>query len=57
MFCFADHFNPILDQISKLEDVLAKVQFEQHWLEAEGDRHAISKISKLSFSRLNFLTC
>ncbi|XP_076909230.1 transmembrane emp24 domain-containing protein p24beta2-like [Bidens hawaiensis] len=41
LFCFADHFKPILEQISKLEDALYNIQFEQHWLEAETDRQAI----------------
>ncbi|GKB00873.1 transmembrane emp24 domain-containing protein p24beta2 [Tanacetum coccineum] len=31
-----DHFKPI----SKLEDALYNIQFEQHWLEAETDRQA-----------------
>lgn len=44
MFSFADHFKPILEQISKLEDALYNIQFEQHWLEAETDRQAISII-------------
>ncbi|GKD51181.1 transmembrane emp24 domain-containing protein p24beta2-like protein [Tanacetum coccineum] len=35
-----DHFKPILEQISKLEDALYNIQFEQHWLEAETDRQA-----------------
>lgn len=33
-----------MEQISKLEDALYKIQFEQHWLEAQADRHAISMI-------------
>ncbi|KAI7734798.1 hypothetical protein M8C21_005464 [Ambrosia artemisiifolia] len=36
-----DHFKPILEQISKLEDALYNIQFEQHWLEAETDRQAL----------------
>ncbi|XP_024976290.1 transmembrane emp24 domain-containing protein p24beta2-like [Cynara cardunculus var. scolymus] len=36
-----DHFNPILEQISKLESALNNIQFEQHWLEAESDRQTI----------------
>ncbi|KAI3686140.1 hypothetical protein L1987_79813 [Smallanthus sonchifolius] len=40
-----DHFKPILEQISKLEDALYNIQFEQHWLEAETDRQASSIIS------------
>ncbi|KAK1435580.1 hypothetical protein QVD17_01346 [Tagetes erecta] len=35
-----DHFKPIFEQISKLEDALYNIQFEQHWLEAETDRQA-----------------
>ncbi|XP_022136218.1 transmembrane emp24 domain-containing protein p24beta2 [Momordica charantia] len=36
-----EHFNPLLDQISKLEEALYNIQFEQHWLEAQTDRQAI----------------
>uniref|UniRef100_A0A5B6YGI9 Putative transmembrane emp24 domain-containing protein p24beta2-like n=1 Tax=Davidia involucrata TaxID=16924 RepID=A0A5B6YGI9_DAVIN len=36
-----EHFNPLLEQISKLEEALYNIQFEQHWLEAETDRQAI----------------
>ncbi|KAF9597645.1 hypothetical protein IFM89_020405 [Coptis chinensis] len=36
-----EHFNPLLEQISKLEEALYNVQFEQHWLEAQTDRQAV----------------
>ncbi|KAF5482632.1 hypothetical protein F2P56_003187 [Juglans regia] len=36
-----EHFNPMLDQIAKLEEALYNIQFEQHWLEAQTDRQAI----------------
>ncbi|XAR68246.1 hypothetical protein NMG60_11003315 [Bertholletia excelsa] len=36
-----EHFNPLLEQISKLEEALYNIQFEQHWLEAETARQAI----------------
>ncbi|KAA0059209.1 hypothetical protein IC582_000584 [Cucumis melo] len=36
-----EHFNPLMDQISKLEEALYNIQFEQHWLEAQTDRQAI----------------
>lgn len=36
-----EHFKPLLEQISKLEEALYNIQFEQHWLEAETDRQAI----------------
>ncbi|KAG2719600.1 hypothetical protein I3843_03G260500 [Carya illinoinensis] len=36
-----EHFNPLLDQIAKLEEALYNIQFEQHWLEAQTDRQAI----------------
>ncbi|KAJ7960945.1 Transmembrane emp24 domain-containing protein [Quillaja saponaria] len=36
-----EHFNPLLEQISKLEDALYNIQFEQHWLEAQTERQAI----------------
>lgn len=37
----AEHFNPLLEQISKLEEALYNIQFEQHWLEAQTERQAI----------------
>ncbi|CAN4094229.1 unnamed protein product [Withania somnifera] len=36
-----EHFDPLLDQISKLEAALYNIQFEQHWLEAQTDRQAL----------------
>ncbi|XP_043690382.1 transmembrane emp24 domain-containing protein p24beta2-like [Telopea speciosissima] len=36
-----EHFQPLLDQIAKLEESLYNIQFEQHWLEAQTDRQAI----------------
>ncbi|KAI3675135.1 hypothetical protein L1987_84719 [Smallanthus sonchifolius] len=36
-----EHFKPLFDQISKLEEALYNIQFEQHWLQAENDRQAI----------------
>ncbi|KAI9090148.1 hypothetical protein K1719_028844 [Acacia pycnantha] len=36
-----EHFNPLLEQIAKLEEALYNIQFEQHWLEAQTDRQAI----------------
>lgn len=45
IFYFADQFIPIMDQIAKLRDKLVNIQFKQHWLMAEADRHEISKIS------------
>ncbi|XVF70906.1 hypothetical protein PTKIN_Ptkin11bG0200100 [Pterospermum kingtungense] len=36
-----EHLNPLLDQISKLEEALYNIQFEQHWLEAQTERQAI----------------
>ncbi|KAK9005226.1 hypothetical protein V6N11_042670 [Hibiscus sabdariffa] len=36
-----EHFDPLLEQISKLEEALYNVQFEQHWLEAQTERQAI----------------
>ncbi|OIW09666.1 hypothetical protein TanjilG_11053 [Lupinus angustifolius] len=38
---FAEHFNPLLEQISKLEEALYNIQFEQHWLGAQTERQAI----------------
>ncbi|GAV68834.1 EMP24_GP25L domain-containing protein/Cellulose_synt domain-containing protein [Cephalotus follicularis] len=36
-----EHFNPLLEQISKLEEALYNIQFEQHWLEAQTEHQAI----------------
>ena len=36
-----------MEQISKLEDALYNIQFEQHWLGAETDRRALSTILNL----------
>ncbi|CAN7002527.1 unnamed protein product [Brassica rapa subsp. trilocularis] len=36
-----EHFTPLMEQISKLEEALYNIQFEQHWLEAQTDRQAI----------------
>ncbi|KAG5254711.1 emp24/gp25L/p24 family protein [Salix suchowensis] len=36
-----EHFQPLMEQISKLEEALYNIQFEQHWLEAQTDRQAI----------------
>lgn len=45
----AEHFNPLLDQIAKLEEALYNIQFEQHWLEAQTDRQAIGTIRRTGF--------
>ncbi|KAF5204378.1 Sucrose-phosphate synthase [Thalictrum thalictroides] len=36
-----EHFNPLLEQIGKLEEALYNIQFEQHWLEAQTDRQSM----------------
>ncbi|CAL5402630.1 unnamed protein product [Camellia sinensis] len=36
-----EHLNPLLEQISKLEEALYNIQFEQHWIEAQTERQAI----------------
>ncbi|MCL7034146.1 hypothetical protein MKW94_000958 [Papaver nudicaule] len=36
-----EHLNPLMAQLSKLQQALFDVQFEQHWLEAQTDRQAI----------------
>ncbi|XP_021848271.1 transmembrane emp24 domain-containing protein p24beta2 [Spinacia oleracea] len=36
-----EHLSPVYEQISKLEEALYNIQFEQHWLEAETDRQAL----------------
>lgn len=41
LFVHAEHFNPLLEQIGKLEEALYNIQFEQHWLEAQTERQAI----------------
>lgn len=47
VYNFAEHFNPLLEQISKLEAALYNIQFEQHWLEAQTDRQSLGKTLKL----------
>ncbi|KAL6975184.1 hypothetical protein U1Q18_023979 [Sarracenia purpurea var. burkii] len=36
-----EHLNPLLEHISKLEEALYNIQFEQHWLEAQTESQAI----------------
>ncbi|KAI8010126.1 Transmembrane emp24 domain-containing protein p24beta2 [Camellia lanceoleosa] len=36
-----EHFTPLLEQISKLEEALYNIQFEQHWLEAQTESQAL----------------
>ncbi|KAJ3681277.1 hypothetical protein LUZ60_015766 [Juncus effusus] len=36
-----EHFQPLFEQIAKLDEALYNIQFEQHWLEAQTDRQAI----------------
>ncbi|KAL9271427.1 Transmembrane emp24 domain-containing protein, partial [Drosera capensis] len=36
-----EHLKPLLDQIEKVADALHKIEFEQHWLEAQTERQAI----------------
>ncbi|XP_027170369.1 cellulose synthase-like protein E1 isoform X2 [Coffea eugenioides] len=36
-----EHFKPLFEHISKLEEALYNIQFEQHWLEAQTERQAI----------------
>ena len=49
-----EHFNPLMDQISKLEEALYNIQFEQHWLEAQTDRQAIGNIDVHVLNLNNF---
>ncbi|KAI3954451.1 hypothetical protein MKW98_008328 [Papaver atlanticum] len=54
-----EHFNPLVEQISKLKEALYNIQLEQHWLEATTDRQAVgnnlscSYVVVLSFAALN----
>lgn len=41
-----EHFSPLLEQISILEEDLYKIIFEQHWLQANTDRQALGMIQK-----------
>lgn len=43
-----------MDQISKLEEALYNIQFEQHWLEAQTDRQAIGNVDEHVSSLNNF---
>ncbi|KAL4310753.1 hypothetical protein GQ457_01G007180 [Hibiscus cannabinus] len=36
-----EHFDPLLEQIAKLEEALYNIQFEQHWLESQTERQVI----------------
>ncbi|KAH7290638.1 hypothetical protein KP509_30G057600 [Ceratopteris richardii] len=36
-----DHVNPLMDRITKLEEAIFSVQFEQHWLYAQTEQQAI----------------
>ncbi|CAN0927244.1 Transmembrane emp24 domain-containing protein p24beta2 [Linum grandiflorum] len=36
-----EHFGPLMEQITKLEEALYNIQFEQHWLESQTDRQAL----------------
>ncbi|KAI9159857.1 hypothetical protein LWI28_002605 [Acer negundo] len=36
-----EHFSLLLEQVSKLEEDIHNIQFEQHWLEAQTNRRAI----------------
>ncbi|XWS47300.1 hypothetical protein CRYUN_Cryun14cG0140600 [Craigia yunnanensis] len=48
-----EHFDPLLEQISKLEEALYNIQFEQHWIEAQTDRQAIGSFEELIFLSLS----
>lgn len=37
----AEHINPILDQIAKLEEALYDIHFQQHWFDAQTERQSI----------------
>jgi hypothetical protein len=51
-----EHFSPLLEQISKLEEALYNIQFEQHWVDAQTDRQAIvnEKMSKRAIHKAMF---
>ncbi|CAL1381889.1 unnamed protein product [Linum trigynum] len=36
-----EHFGPLMEQITKLEEALYNIQFEQHWLESQTERQAL----------------
>ncbi|KAK8674316.1 hypothetical protein V6N13_112609 [Hibiscus sabdariffa] len=36
-----EHIDPLMEEISRLEEALYNIQFEQHWIEAQTDRQAI----------------
>lgn len=42
-----EHFKPLFEHISKLEEALYNIQFEQHWLEAQTERQAIGTCKSL----------
>lgn len=43
---YVEHFTPLMEQISKLEEVLYNIQFEQHWFEAQIDRQEIGRFEQ-----------
>jgi hypothetical protein len=37
----AEHFEPVMGQIERLEEAIYAVQFEQHWLQSQTDRQEV----------------
>lgn len=48
----AEHIEPVMLQIEKLEEALYSVQFEQHWLLAQTDRQAIGTLPSCPFAEV-----
>ncbi|CAK7349145.1 unnamed protein product [Dovyalis caffra] len=51
-----EHFAPLLEHISKLEEALNSLQFEQKWLEAHSDRQAFVR-DKMSRAAIHKAVC
>lgn len=48
----AEHIEPVMLQIEKLEEALYSVQFEQHWLLAQTDRQAIGTLPSCPLAKV-----
>ena len=48
----AEHIEPVMLQIEKLEEALYSIQFEQHWLLAQTDRQAIGTLPSCTLAKV-----
>jgi hypothetical protein len=45
----AEHIEPVMMQIERLEEAIYGVQFEQHWLQSQTDRQEVGVFTNPSF--------